>query len=126
MTNRNVTDTRWGLRAIAPEDARAIWGARTILEAGSFAIVSDRHHMHGATAGDRQALADALNKRILEECRQTVAALLRSGKMRASERNPFELYDGRYFRVVANTQASFGYLYVTAWFKAHDETPIDP
>ena len=37
-----------------------------------------------------------------------------------------QLYDGRYFRVVANTQESFGYLYVTAWFKAHDEPPIDP
>lgn len=109
-----------------PEDARAIWGARTILEAGAFSIVSDRQDIHGATAGDRKALADALNKRIIEECRQTVAKLLRSGKMRASEPSQFELYDDRYLRVVANTQASYGYLYITAWFKAHDESPFRP
>ena len=122
MTTSNVIDTRWGLRAIAPDDARAIWGARTILEAGSFSIVSNRQDINGESA-DCKILADALNTWILEKCRQTVSELLRTDQMRASQRNQFELYDGPSFRVVANTQGSCGYLYVTAWFKANDETP---
>lgn len=126
MPARNEIDTRWGLRAIAPDDARAVWGARTILEAGSFSIVNNRQDIHGITAGDCKDLAAALNTRILDDCRQVVSNLLRSSQMRGNEREQFELYDDTYFRVVANTQGSCGYLYVTAWFKAHDETPIQP
>lgn len=130
MTIRKVKDTRWGLSAIAPEDAFAIWGARTILgdnieanwcparpEAGSFSIVRDRQDIHGITADDCKDLAMALNVGILEECQRSVARLLRTGEMRADQQHLFELYDDRYFRVVADTRASFGYLYLVAWLK---------
>lgn len=99
---------------VAPADALAVWGARTILEGGTFGLVHDRQSLIGEGV-ERVNLLERLNCGILREAQETVRELLRDGTMRSSEAGAFILHHDDRVIVYGNTNGSHGYLYLTAW-----------
>lgn len=104
----------WGLAHVVPEDAIAAWGARLIVtQDGDTDLLGDRQGGSGPEADD---LYDLLDKRFpLPVLRRAVSDLLASYEMRTREAEDFILYLDDRLVVHANTNASAGYCYVTAW-----------
>lgn len=108
----------WGLKFAVPKDATLAWGARTIYRDGYIDVVHDRQGFIGPDEKSIKEFAilvqDALaivKKRVL-------------GKFESGDRDidpgfseEHILYDSEDLRIVGNTNASHGYLYLAAWKK---------
>jgi hypothetical protein len=114
MTTRRLD---WGLNA-HPEDSPGCWGARAILQSGSnpIDIVGNRQDADGPLFG---VLASLLNDAGgLKVAQARVRELQNTWQMSSSESKLFTLVDNDMMTMVANTNGSHGYLYISAWLKA--------
>ena len=113
----------WGLKYVAPEDAIAAWGARLIVtQDGTVDLVPDRQGTDGGPHS--QEILAELNKRFAWGQLSAVIRELLVGirfpdgervRMGTREEEDFILYLDDRLVIHANTNASAGYCYVTAW-----------
>lgn len=115
----------WGLQP--PADAIVAWGARAIYErvpsvqAGrkyapgyyTFSTLPDRRGLVGGDETAQRALCAWLSKKGLP----ALTKLVKAGGPSPDERCEIRVEDGDYV-IVANPNASYGYLYIGAWQKA--------
>jgi len=99
---------QWGLSDLVPADARAAWGARAILKRGVVDLVHDR--MDAAFVDDD---AKAVFVAWLNGAGKKWLNATAEG-MHGDEYKLFSHDDGP-FHMRANTNKSYGYLYVSAW-----------
>jgi hypothetical protein len=99
-----------------PEDSPAGWGARAILKNGTIDIPYDRQGARGEKA-DRRKLGDLLNGGIMQAINDKVAELHYDYKLRPDQDEEHILHDSDEVRVIGNTNASYGYLYLLAYLK---------
>jgi hypothetical protein len=118
-------DPGFGSPAVIPDDAVAAWGARLIVtQGGDVDFVGDRQGADGPQeAKDRlfQVLNATLDPARL---RNLLADMLAEGWMSTREREDFILHMDDELVVHANTNASAGYCYVTAWLPARREMRV--
>jgi len=102
----------WGLNAAVPEDATAAWGARLIIDAtGRVDILGNRTDLYG----DRSFLELLTERFPPREFRARITAGLLSGEFTTRSTDTVTLYTDPDLTVVANPNASHGYLYVAAF-----------
>lgn len=99
-----------------PEQATVAWGCRAIVtQTGSVDIVHDRQSMIGSPE-DKERLRAHLSKIGMAPWKNHASMLLSTYAMKTREAGEFVLFDDGTVRVVGNTNASGGYLYVAAFF----------
>jgi hypothetical protein len=106
----------WGLNA-HPNDSPGYWGARAIKSGGSRPIdlLPDRQSGGGDLFG---VLADLLDKRGgMAIAQARVYALCDNFLMKPDESREFTIIDCDLMKMVANTNGSHGYIYLSAWLK---------
>ena len=97
------------IEAAQLDSSRAIWGARAIAtEDPGFGLVPGRVSWYTEDMGARRALALALNKGILDACRERFAELKRDHWDIHRVAKEYVLYEDEAVKVVGNTNASFG------------------
>lgn len=119
------TDLMFGLNYGVPH-ARARWGARLIVsQDGWVDFVPGRN----SDVGEPDALAAlfaAMDERIpMRQLADLIAEKLRAGELRTRERRLVTIFDDGDVVVLGNTNASHGYLYLTAYRKC-DVLPLVP
>lgn len=88
----------------------ATWTARAIYADGRhFELVHDRQDTTGGTDADRAALAWWLDNGVLDVARRVVAA-----RCMGSRAGEVEVYRDAFATLTANTNGSYGYVYLTA------------
>lgn len=104
----------YGLARVIPDNATAAWGARAIVsQNGTFDLPPDRQGLDGP---DKDRLLVLLNERLPgRELQDIIRGLLRDDIMRTREAEDFILYMDDDIVMHANTNASAGYCYITAW-----------
>jgi hypothetical protein len=101
----------------------AIWGARAIAtEDPGFGLVPDRISWYAGNEAERSALALALNKGVLDVCRERFAELKDEHWDIHRVAKEYVLYEDEAIKVVGNTNGSYGYLYLTAFILPPDRT----
>ena len=112
-----MTRLAWGLHA-HPGESPGYWGARALLQtSGDFPIdlLPDRQDSGGPLFN---VLAKLLNKGGgIAIAQARVRALCNNWLMRPSKRHEFTIIDTDMMKMVANTNGSHGYLYLSAWLK---------
>lgn len=128
----------WGLVSLAPATARAAWGARAIATPGrpremvrgtrrvlhaavrpSFDLLWNRQGFTGSEASEIERLKTALNgSGGLARARVAYAAAVKRGDLRPDADGTVELVSAGGLKIVADTNASYGYVYLGAWFDA--------
>src|SRR5262245_61745068 len=112
---------RFGLSRAIPDDAKAAWGARLIVrQDGDVDFVYDRQD----STGDETTITELhawLNGGAMNEAKRRASDLLRewpkaSGMSTRTERQ-FTLYEDGRGRIIGDTLASAGYLYVVAFLR---------
>lgn len=101
----------YGARSAVPDDAHTAWGARLVWPND---LVWDRQDIQGPDAKD---LMDWLNAGRLKEALRVLGELADAWELRPTDDKIVELWDTDDGRIVANPQASHGYVYVAAWLK---------
>jgi hypothetical protein len=96
----------WGLPGLVPDDAPNMWGARAIFKNGIVDIVPDRHSL--SATYEPMKFMKWLQKKGLKWLEKEAKCL------RGNREELVSLDDGK-FHLRANTNASYGYLYITAW-----------
>lgn len=109
----------YGYREAVPHDAKVAWGARFIVtQDGHVDLPPDRQGL----AGDpdlKGALLDQMQAVMpFGRLRDEIASRLRSGEINTRERAQHVLADEGGIRIVADTKASAGYLYLAAFRSA--------
>jgi hypothetical protein len=109
----------FGQNELVPDNARAALGARFIVtQNGSVDLPYDRFGMDG-DADTKSELGAELNRRYpMDRLKADLSDLLKDGKMNTRQAEDFALYVDATVEVHANTLASGGYCYATAWLKA--------
>lgn len=109
----------WGLNA-HPDDAPGCWGARAILRPHRSMSPIDLVPNRQSGGGELFAVLASLLKDAggIEVAQARVKALLDNALMASSESKLFTLIDNDMMTMVADTRASYGYLYISAWLKA--------
>ena len=139
-----VPDHVWGLASLAPPGARAAWGARAIQVAGvarvpavrsrtvdgrvgrvirparaavspTFDLVWDRQSATGEES-ERTRLGKALDAWGLKAARKAYAVAVKNGAVVRDEGGLVYLVNTRGLVIVGDTRASYGYVYLGAWF----------
>jgi hypothetical protein len=103
---------QWGLADAVPPDATGAWGCRAIVtQDGYVDLVPDRTGQQGT-----ELIFHLLDTQFpITRLTESLAALLRSGRMSTRRRERFELYKSATLTVAADTLASAGYCYLAAW-----------
>ena len=117
----------WGLVHAVPAHAPVAWGARAIIGDSQpfFDLLPDRQSMVGSE-GLCKALRRALNQLgphdgYLARAQQSYDELRLKGDIRPSSHGVVKLvHDEGHLCIHADARASYGYLYVAAWFDAED------
>lgn len=101
----------------------AIWGARAIAtEAPGFGLVPGRSDWYAGNEAERSALVLALNKGVLDACREKFEQLKSEHWDIHRVDKEYVLYEDEAIKVVGNTNGSYGYLYLTAFILPPDRT----
>ena len=107
----------FGYNAGLPEGVKAAWGCRMIAsQDGYLDYLGDR----AGGFGGGEALYKWLNGGAMTAARERATALLKGYEMRTREAGEFVLYEDGEGRIVGNTNASAGYLYLAAWLYADE------
>lgn len=124
----------WGLADAVPDDAIAAWGARAIAGRGdTMSIVWDRQGAVG-NKPDRKRLLFELNGVALGLAHEQYTEQRLHGRLQNSKSGRVTLVTGSNgFALVADTHASYGYVYLAAWMTSRPQggeivtykTPLD-
>jgi len=112
-----MTAMPWGLNA-HPDDSPGVWGARAILNVGAdnpIDLLPDRQSSGGDLFPVLMKLLNEAGGMKIAQAR--VYALLNNYIMSPREGQQFTLVDNDLMTMVANTNGSHGYLYLSAWLK---------
>lgn len=104
---------QFGLWSELKDETKVAWGARGIVKNGTVSLLHDRQSWKG-DGDDRQEFSKVLNSGALSKAIEKAEDLLFMGDMRSDKRKLFTLYEDDQCRVVGNTNASYGYLYLLA------------
>lgn len=107
----------WGYKRCPgiPEDTRALWGARAVVEHGNVYLLGDRQSTWSETVESLEALVKCLNAGPLNNALNKARDLLKTGRMSGMTAEHFILHESPDLTIAGNTGASYGYLYLTAW-----------
>lgn len=121
MPTSNGDHVPFGLDQAVPTTARTAWGARLIVDqTGYVDFVPDRQGLAGE---DRATFLALLAEQFpVEALRNAVGDLLRTGEMSTRDAKDFTLHQSADLEVHANTNASAGYCYITAWKRGENGT----
>lgn len=108
----------WGADWLVPEDAKAAWGARLIMENGHADLLWDRQSDFGDKA-DYDRLISKLNE--VKPWRGPLEKLIRQGEVRSDEANEVTVYEDDVIVVRGNSNGSYGYFYIAAWLKEEEK-----
>ena len=110
---------QWGLADAVPPGATGAWGCRAIVtQDGYVDLVPDRMDQQGSAV-----IYDLLNSQFPPATlKDSIADLLRSGRMHTRRRERAELHNSASLTVTADTLASAGYCYVAAWTTVSADT----
>ena len=102
--------------------ATTAWGARAILEDQGVSLLWDRQSIVAPNEESRQTLIITLNGSprgtgAIAAANEEAARLLRRGLIDSAREREVILYDDSLLRIVANTNASQGYLYMVGFIK---------
>lgn len=112
----NETTLAWGYNPGLPPGCTVAWGCRAIVtQDGAVDMLPDRQSLMGSDA-DKARLTAHLNEVGMAPWKNAAARLLQLGEMRTREASEHILFDDGTVRIVGNTLASHGYLYVAAYF----------
>jgi len=115
----------FGYNAGLPVDRTVAWGARLIVtQDGHVDFVYDRQAAIGAEE-PRRRLLDHLNGNAVP-IERIIGDLLRRGEMRIAVAQEFTVYADSVVVVKANTNASYGYCYVVAYFAQAADEAVRP
>jgi len=100
----------------------AAWGARGNLENKGVSLLWDRQSVSSRNGQVNQMLIDVLNGNptgtgAINSAIKEASRLLRRGVISSDEAKEVILYDGNLARIVANTNASYGHLYIVGFLK---------
>jgi len=113
----------FAIKAAQQGGCSAIWGARAIAtEDPGFGLVPDRISWYAGNEAERSALVLALNKGVLDVCRERFAELKDEHWDIHRVAKEYVLYEDEAIKVVGNTNGSYGYLYLTAFILPPDRT----
>jgi hypothetical protein len=115
-----VGELRFGYRR-HPEDLRAVWGARLIAPND---LLWDRQ---GLIADDDEAKAELvawLNGEVRGQGALNEALRRLARIPLANVDEEVVIYEDATGKIVGNTQASHGYVYVAGWLKQHEPRPV--
>jgi hypothetical protein len=121
MPTSNGNTVPYGQDSIVPTTALAAWGARLIVDQDGY--VDFVHDRTGCAGEDRETIINTLCEELpLHPYKpgsliERISDLLRRGEMQTREVHDFLIHDSDKIEVHANTNASAGYCYVTAWLK---------
>lgn len=109
----------WGFAAAVPATAKAAWGSRMIFQfhygCPDVGFVMGRNDLQGAEP-EREALRAWVDQNA-GDIRAAAELALRTYTIRPSEAGRFVIFEDERGKVVGNTNASYGYLYVAGWLK---------
>ena len=110
-----------------PQETAAVWGARAIAEKGYMDLLIDRQGRAGRDVEKMAVLIQMLNGTgdsrhkdavgILSKMQLRYSELRRQGVIEGDKANDVVLYEDDRVKAVGNTNASYGYIYIAAWFK---------
>lgn len=103
----------FGLWSELKDETKVAWGARGIVKHGAVSLLHDRQDWKG-DEDERRDFSKVLNSGALPKAIEEAERLLRRGDMRSDKRKLFTLYEDDQCRIVGNTNASYGYLYLLA------------
>lgn len=108
----------WGLKSAVPKEASLAWGARVIYRDGYIDIVHDRQGFIGPDKKAIKAFAQEVNDALVF-AKKRVLDWYQTDKYKLDPGFSEEhiLFDSETLRIVGNTNASHGYLYLAAWRK---------
>ena len=105
----------WGYSPAMTHEHAAYWGARAIWRGdGPMDLLPDRQSVLARSEADAKRLVVLLNAGARAAANRRLAALANRWEVSPREAAEVVLHDDGTVRIVANTNASHGYLYVTA------------
>lgn len=113
----NTNELNYGLKQSHP--CQCAWGARAIYERNQIECVWNRQGCIGAVE-DTEKLVEWINHTALLRMRQ----FFKDNKIPSDSRYEYRHDDGEY-HIIANTNASYGYLYITAYQDTTGSMPQD-
>lgn len=122
-----LPEWHFGLWSECPGDVPVAWGARAILQDGRFSLLGDRQTMVGASQAVREAFSRTLNDRVIGYANDACESMFfgidaNKPRIRHNESQLVTLFEDFEMKVLANTNASGGYLYIIAFPKHHSDT----
>jgi len=105
----------FGLWAHCPKGAEVAWGARAILHQAKIDLVWDRQSWRGDNGPGKVAFVKVLETAIEEARREAQRLYYATGELCPDQAQLLVLYDGPGVKILGNTNASYGYLYLIAF-----------
>jgi hypothetical protein len=119
-TSRN--EMTFGLVNEIPKDSPSGWGARAIQKGSCLDIVWDRQDVFAVDEAHHNVLSLLLNRAgMFEHIQGKYAELYNSGKLQGNQAGTEVLFEDHALVVVANTNGSYGYVYLAAYLKPSDD-----
>lgn len=106
----------WGYRTTETDGSRAAWGARAILEGGSYSLLHDRQDAQVTDEKARKDLSKCM-KRAMPKARKEADRLISMGEIHPARAAEHVLFEDDGFKVMCNAKASHGYLYLVGFIK---------
>jgi len=110
--NTEIKKPSWGLAWLIPDEAETSWGARAIFTNGCVDIV-----YQDSVGEQSQRLAELMNDGPLEKACEKASDLYDEYEITPDSSNDVTLYEDDSLVIRADTNASYGYLYMAAWLK---------
>ena len=101
----------------------AIWGARAILEGGSYSLLSDRQSV-GGNPDEVKELIRILNSYALRECHYRATTAITKGTIGHNVEGVIVLFEDDNVKIIGDSRKSHGYLYISAWLKSDREPDV--
>lgn len=110
-----INQFHYGYAPVVTGEHRAYWGARAIWKGGrTWDVLHDRQGVKATDKAALDRLCALLNGGILKAAEARLGALGNTWEVSPSEAREVVLHEDARVRVIGNTNASHGYIYLTA------------
>lgn len=118
---KSKTELSFGLIREIPNDAPAGFGARCIQSGSCLDFVWNRSDVFAITDGHFKALKAIMNAGVSHELNSAYTKAYNAGELERDTDNTVTLYDDKALTIKANTNGSYGYVYLCAYLKPSDD-----